>query len=136
MRNMCMLSCFGHVQLCDPTDWSLPDFSAHGIIQAKILEWVVMSSSRGSSQPRIKSASLMSPALVGGFFTTSATGEYLYLYLSTHTHSGILFTHYFIQKEWNPAIDNNKDEPWGHYAKWNKSDKERQTLTITFIYST
>ena len=60
---------------------------------------------------------------------------YIYIYIYTHTYSGILLTHYFIQKEWNPAIDNNKDEPWGHYAKWNKSDKERQILMITFIYS-
>ena len=31
------LSC---VQLCDPMDSSLPDSSVHGILQAKILEWV------------------------------------------------------------------------------------------------
>ena len=31
---------------------SLPGFSAHGILQARILEWVAMPSSRGSSQPR------------------------------------------------------------------------------------
>ena len=30
----------------------LPDYSVHGILQAIILEWVVMPSSRGSSQPR------------------------------------------------------------------------------------
>ena len=33
-------------------DHSLPGFSVHGILQARILEWVAMSSSRGSSQPR------------------------------------------------------------------------------------
>ena len=38
--------------LCDPMDHSPPDFSVHGILQARILEWVAMSSSRGSSQPR------------------------------------------------------------------------------------
>ena len=32
--------------LCDPTDYSLPDSSAHGILQARILEWVAVSSSR------------------------------------------------------------------------------------------
>ena len=35
--------------LCDPTDYSLPGFSAHGILQARILEWVVVPSFRGSS---------------------------------------------------------------------------------------
>ena len=34
----------------DPTDYSPPDFSLHGILQARILEWVAMPSSRGSSQ--------------------------------------------------------------------------------------
>ena len=38
--------------LYDPMDCSLPGSSVHGISQARILEWVAMSSSRGSSQPR------------------------------------------------------------------------------------
>ena len=41
------------VQLCDPMDTcSLPGSSVHGIFQAGILEWVAISFSRGSSQPR------------------------------------------------------------------------------------
>ena len=36
--------------LCDPMDCSLPDSSAHGILQARILEWVAMTFSRGFSQ--------------------------------------------------------------------------------------
>ena len=36
--------------LCDPTDCSPPDSSVHGILQAGILEWVAVPSSRGSSQ--------------------------------------------------------------------------------------
>ena len=38
--------------LCDPMDYGLPGFSVHGIFQARILEWVAISFSRGSSQPR------------------------------------------------------------------------------------
>ena len=39
--------------LCNPMDCSLPGSSVHGILlKAKILEWVVVPSSRGSSQPR------------------------------------------------------------------------------------
>ena len=45
------------------------------ILQARILEWVTMPSSSGSSQPRIEAASLTSPALAGRFFSTSATWE-------------------------------------------------------------
>ena len=37
---------------CDPMDCSPPVSSVHGILQARILEWVVMPFSRGSSQPR------------------------------------------------------------------------------------
>ena len=38
--------------LCDPVDCSPPGFSVHGILQARILKWVTISFSRGSSQPR------------------------------------------------------------------------------------
>ena len=38
--------------LCNPMDCSLPGFSVHGILQARIVEWVTISFSRGSSQPR------------------------------------------------------------------------------------
>ena len=38
--------------LCDPMDYSPPGSSVHGILQARILEWVAISFSRGSSWPR------------------------------------------------------------------------------------
>ena len=38
--------------LCHPMDCSPPGSSAHGIFQARILEWVATAFSRGSSQPR------------------------------------------------------------------------------------
>ena len=57
--------------LCDPMDCSPSGPSVHGILQARILGWVAMSFSRGSSWP----TSLTSHALAGGFFTTSATWE-------------------------------------------------------------
>ena len=46
--------------LCDPMDCSPPGSSVHGILRARILEWVALPSFRGSSQPRIELASLMS----------------------------------------------------------------------------
>ena len=42
-----------------PSDCSPPESSVHGILQARILEWVAMPSSRGYSQPRDRT---MSPA--------------------------------------------------------------------------
>ena len=62
--------------LCDPVHCSPPGSSVHGILQARILEWVAMPSSRESS-PGIEPVSLKSPPLAGGFFTTSATWEAL-----------------------------------------------------------
>ena len=38
--------------LCDPVDYNPPGSSVHGILQARVLECVAISSSRGSSQPR------------------------------------------------------------------------------------
>ena len=62
---VCALSC---LTLCNPMDYSLPGSSVRGIFQARILEWVSISYSRGSSQPT-------SPALEGGFFTTEPPGK-------------------------------------------------------------
>ena len=55
--------------LCDPLDCSPPGSSVHGILQARILEWVTISSSRDLPDPEIEPVSPMSPAFVGGFFT-------------------------------------------------------------------
>ena len=49
--------------LCDPMDCSPPGSSVHGILQARILEWVAMPSSRESSPHRDRTMSLKSPAL-------------------------------------------------------------------------
>ena len=37
------------------------------------------------------------------------------------------------KREWNLAICDNMDVPWGYYAKWNKSDRERQ-IPYNLIY--
>ena len=58
--------------LCNHMDCSPPESSVHEISQARILEWVAVSSSRGSSQPKDRTAS---PALAGGFFTTEPPGK-------------------------------------------------------------
>ena len=61
--------------LCSPMDRSLSGSSVHGILQARILEWIAMSSSRGSSWPRDQPASVASLALANDFFTCRATWE-------------------------------------------------------------
>ena len=49
---VCVVSPFSRVQLLWPMDCNLSGSSVHGILQARILEWVAMPSSRGSSRPR------------------------------------------------------------------------------------
>ena len=58
--------------LCDPMDCNSPSSSIHGIIQARILEWVTMPISRGSSQPKDW---IQVSLIAGGFFTTWGTKE-------------------------------------------------------------
>ena len=65
---------------CDPMDCGLPGPSVHGMLQAgmlqaRMLEWVAMPSSRGSSPPRDQTCISVSPARAGGFFITRSTWE-------------------------------------------------------------
>ena len=55
---MCAKSFHSCLMLHNPVDCSLPGSSVHGILQVRILEWVAMSSSRGSSQPKDGAVSL------------------------------------------------------------------------------
>ena len=52
--------------LCDPMDCSPPRSSVHGILQVRILEWIVISSSRESSKPRNRT---QVSCITGRFFT-------------------------------------------------------------------
>ena len=57
------------LSLCDPVNCSTPGFPVHGILQARVLGWAAMPSSRGSSQARDRTW------VSGRFFTTRATWE-------------------------------------------------------------
>ena len=62
---------------CDPLDCSPPGSSAHGILQARILEWVPCPPPGDLPNTGTEPTLLISPALAGGFFTTNATWEAL-----------------------------------------------------------
>ena len=49
---LCVLGTQLCLTLCNTMDWSPPGSSVHGILQSRILEWVAISFSRGSSWPR------------------------------------------------------------------------------------
>ena len=89
-----ILSPFSRVWLCNPLDCSPPDSSVHGISQARILEWVAISFSRGSSWPRDWTHVSWKPsALKGDSLPLSHQGSiYIYIYTHTHTHTYI-YTH-------------------------------------------
>ena len=80
--HVCVLS---HVQPWDPVDCSPPDSFCPWILQARILEWVAMPSSRGSSWPRNRNL-ISSPALQVDFlFTTEPLSKpFSTMYLSTN----------------------------------------------------
>ena len=61
--------------LFDPMDGSPPGSAVRGILQARILEWVAIPSSRGSSQPRDQTCISCGSCIVGKFFPTELTAE-------------------------------------------------------------
>ena len=90
--NMCCCCCLllSSVWLfATPMDFSSPGSSAHGISQARILEWVAVSFSRGSSRPRNWTCI---SCIAGGFFTTvkplwrSTREAHTNLYTCTYIH--------------------------------------------------
>ena len=72
-----MLSCFS---LCDPLDYSPPGSSVHGILQARILEWVAISFSRESSGFQFLEAEffLQNELLGGGLYVKHVRVELLW----------------------------------------------------------
>ena len=69
---VCVLVTQSCPALCDPMDCSPPGSSVHKIFQARILEWVTISFSKGSSQPRDRTRV---SCTAGRFFTNWATRE-------------------------------------------------------------
>ena len=87
---VCMLVAQLCPTFCDPTDYSPPGSSVHGILQARILEWVAMPFSRGSIQPR---DGTQVSRIAGRFFIIlyhsyhSLPGKLLGMCILPHTHT-------------------------------------------------
>ena len=73
-----VLATQSYLTICNPMqtpyicNYSPPGSSVHGILQARILEWVAMPFSRGASQPRDQ---IWVSCIAGRFFTICATKE-------------------------------------------------------------
>ena len=79
--------------LCDPRDYSPPGSSVHEILQARILEWVAISFSRESSQPR---GLTRVSHIAGRFFTVWIIKETHPVFSTPFIKEIILFTLYVL----------------------------------------
>ena len=84
-QQLCIICTCMHAQLlqlgqtlCNPMHCSLSGFSVHGFLQTRILEWVAMPSSRGSSQPRVGTHVSCVSCIAGRFLTTTPPGKSMY----------------------------------------------------------
>ena len=82
MLYMCMLVTQSCPTLCNAVDCSPPGPLVREILQARILEWVAISFSRGSSQPKDRT---QVSCTAGRFFTVWATKEAPMLYIGRYT---------------------------------------------------
>ena len=101
-----LLSC---VQLCNPIDSSLPGSSVYGIFQARTLEWVAISFSRGSSQ--LRDWTQVSPT-AGSHFTIWATRK-----AQSESHSVVSYSL----------------QPHGLYSPWNSPGQNTAVGSLSLL---
>ena len=91
--------------LCDSMDCSLPGSSVHGISQARILQWVAIFFSRGSSWPKDWNCVSCISSIAGRFFTLWTVGE------AWHYKNG-RWKNSPEKAEWKPSINFPQFKPW------------------------
>ena len=108
---LCVLIAQSFPTLCDPMGSSLPGTSVYGILQARILEWVAIPFSRGSSQPRDQT---WVSCIAGRLFTVWATREactnththtHTHTYTHTHTHTLGFLGEIFNSRAWAGKVN-------------------------------
>ena len=111
--------------LFDPLDCSPPGSSVQGIFQARILERVAISYSRGSSWPRDQTRASCTSCLAGGFFTSKPPGKPNMTIMNPVCRVGLQKAHI---KTWVRRMDHKILPPYGHrdglrktLIFWNKS---------------
>ena len=104
--------------LCDPSDCSPPNSSVYGIFQARVLEWVAISYSRGSSRPRDWTRISCVSCAGRWILHHCATWEALNLrdvMLKPTTKVQILYNS-FIWGTWNSEIHRSQKVEW--WSSW------------------
>ena len=88
---------------CDPMDCPLPGSSVHRILQARIIEWVAMPSSRGSFQPRDWTQVSFT---AGRFFTCRATSHLYHPFKKKKLFLWKTSTYVKLRNHWTPITHN------------------------------
>ena len=89
--------------LCNPMDYTLPGFSVHGILQARMLEWVTIPFSRGSSNPGTEPSLPCCKQILyhlnheGSPRKTEPYGNYIWTITLTRLHTVSLLSSYSVQ---------------------------------------
>ena len=121
---------------CEPLDWRPPGFSAHAILQARILEWVAMPSSRGSSQLRdwiqvycnkLSYPFFCFPVLVKLIFTLHCSLFSVLYILSkkcTYFNLKVFYCWKMLAVIWQPRVATNP-----HFAKTAASAKHNKMIS-------
>ena len=124
---------------CDPMVCSPPVFSIHEISQTRILEWVTISFSRGSSQPRDQTrASAEAPELQADSLPLSHQGSphMLHTLVTIHRSHNVDVSPKMKGRKWNNVICSYMDGPGDYHPKWSKPDRERQiSHEITYMWN-
>ena len=109
--------------LCNPMDCSLPGSSVHGILQARILEWVATSFSRRSFRPRDQT--LVSDR-ASRFFTICTTREVSRSYSVTSKASS---PHPITERKCNSSEWESPNSPWG----WQSWEAYHHSMSVTVL---
>ena len=95
--------------LCDSMDCSLPGSSVHGILQARVLEWVAMPSSRGPFRPRGK---LGSPAQKADCLPCELPGKPIQILLSRFSCVRLCATPETAAHQAPPSLGFSRQDHW------------------------
>ena len=87
----CCLVTQSCLTFCDPMDCSSPGSCVHGISQARILEWVAISFSRGSSQPRDQTCVFYTGRQI--LYCWAPREDYIYIYIWICTFQSTPYSH-------------------------------------------
>ena len=130
LANLVFQSCLvakSCLTLCNPMDSSLSDSSVHGIFQARILGWVAISFSRGSSWPRDWTHVL---CVSRRFFPTEPSGKPLDNTYSMRTHFRVSVLQFAL------LCPSDIPEMWSLTTLWDRweNDAQRGELTCPRLY--